>query len=224
MERLIVDRRTRDAGEVQAELLNQGPLVVHSPLSIVLPLARCRVALHQRFDEARPPGETPSRRTVRGRTQVCPCENIGHRALVAIVVVAFAYTVRDVDLDVWESPHLAEHGIPQGLLADDPTAPRARIKVLLMEILVDCGIDVTAEVPHLVGALDHEATRVKGLRPVRDHQVLDQARIVERLGCHVCGRDHRGRQDSSIRCLRLSGGRQDIRRDLRRPEANEHPS
>eukprot|EP00443_Scrippsiella_acuminata_P074957 CAMPEP_0115440160 /NCGR_PEP_ID=MMETSP0271-20121206/36151_1 /TAXON_ID=71861 /ORGANISM="Scrippsiella trochoidea, Strain CCMP3099" /LENGTH=58 /DNA_ID=CAMNT_0002865879 /DNA_START=142 /DNA_END=316 /DNA_ORIENTATION=+ len=56
-----------------------------------------------------------------------------------------------------------------------------RIEVLLVEVFVDRTVNVPTKVPNLIGAPDHEAAGIEGLRPIRDHKVLDQARIVERL-------------------------------------------
>mmetsp|Transcript_59647 Transcript_59647/g.174446 ORF Transcript_59647/g.174446 Transcript_59647/m.174446 type:complete len:219 (+) Transcript_59647:58-714(+) len=179
VQRLAVRRRAGHAGEVEAQLLNERPLIVHAPLSHILPLACLAVALHQGLHQAGPTRIAACGRAVGRGPQVGACEDVRHGALVPVIVVALADTVRDVDADVREGAHLRQDCLPQGLLSDDAAAPGASVHVVLVEVLVDGRVDVAARVPGLVRALDDEAARVEGLGPARHGELGDQAGVVE---------------------------------------------
>mmetsp|Transcript_46102 Transcript_46102/g.144628 ORF Transcript_46102/g.144628 Transcript_46102/m.144628 type:complete len:207 (+) Transcript_46102:82-702(+) len=118
-----VNRGVGHTREVQAQLLDERPFVVHSPLGDVLPLACLGVALHDRLDKSRPARKAAGGRSVAREAHVRAGEDIRHGALVPIVVVALAHAVRDVDADVRKRSHLRVDCLPQGLLADDPPSP-----------------------------------------------------------------------------------------------------
>mmetsp|Transcript_98874 Transcript_98874/g.308085 ORF Transcript_98874/g.308085 Transcript_98874/m.308085 type:complete len:403 (-) Transcript_98874:163-1371(-) len=207
VQRLGVDRGAGHAREVQADLLDERPFVVHAPLREVLPTLALRVLLHERLHQAGPARVAAGRWPVGRRPHVRAREDIGHRALVAVEVVAAADAVRDVDADVRKGPHLGEDGLPQRLLPDDPAAPRARVHILLVEVLVNGGVNVAAQVPDLVGTPDHEGASVERLRPGGDRQLRYQARVVERRRGQVGHRHLRGGHRHGVGRREAQGGR-----------------
>merc|ERR1712039_888647 len=86
MQGLEIPPRVRYPLEVQAELLNERPLVVHTPLSIILPLPSGRIFLHKRLHHACPSRKAASGWAIRGWSGVGAGEHIGHGTLVAIIV------------------------------------------------------------------------------------------------------------------------------------------
>mmetsp|Transcript_98872 Transcript_98872/g.308075 ORF Transcript_98872/g.308075 Transcript_98872/m.308075 type:complete len:316 (-) Transcript_98872:533-1480(-) len=226
VQRLGVDRRARHSGEVQAELLDERPLVVHAPLGIVLPLACLRVAFHERLHQACPPRKLASRRAISGRPHVGAGEDVRHRALVPVEVVPLANTIGDVDADVREGAHLREDRVAEDLLPDHAASPRAGVHVVLMKVLLDGRVDVAARVPDRVRAFDDETARIEGLWPTWGRNLRNQARVVQRRGHHVGHRDlqrrhrqgighracgHRGRR-SRRRCRLCTEAAQEKRR------------
>mmetsp|Transcript_76187 Transcript_76187/g.184256 ORF Transcript_76187/g.184256 Transcript_76187/m.184256 type:complete len:277 (-) Transcript_76187:268-1098(-) len=205
---LAVEWWMGDLLEIKAQLLDERPLVVHAPLGHVLPLAGLRIALHEGLHQAGPARVAAGGGAIGRGPRVGASEDVRHGALVPVIVVALADTVRDVDADVREGAHLRKYRVPQGLLPDDAAPPRASVQVVLVEVLVNGSIDVAPRVPDLVGALDHEATGVEGPRALRDHKVGDQARVVERRGGHVSQRYSRGRHWQCVRCRVCSWRRQ----------------
>mmetsp|Transcript_98877 Transcript_98877/g.308100 ORF Transcript_98877/g.308100 Transcript_98877/m.308100 type:complete len:363 (-) Transcript_98877:357-1445(-) len=212
VQRLGVDRGAGHAREVQADLLDERPFVVHAPLGVVLPLACFRVALHERLHQASPPRELASRRAIPGRPHVGAGEDVGHRALVPVDVVPLADAVGDVDADVRECAHLREDRLAEGLLPDHAAPPRASIHVVLMKVLLDGGINVATRIPDRVRTLDDEAARVEGLRPTRDRDLRNQAGVVQRRGHHVGHRDLRRRHRQGIGHRACGRGRRRRRR------------
>mmetsp|Transcript_67680 Transcript_67680/g.153054 ORF Transcript_67680/g.153054 Transcript_67680/m.153054 type:complete len:324 (-) Transcript_67680:137-1108(-) len=188
----------RDPGKVQAQLLDQGPLVVHAPLGHVLPLARLVVLLHKRLHHAGPSRVATSRRPIRRGPKVCSCQDVRHGTLVPVDVVALAGAVGDVDADVREGAHLREDCVSQRLPAHDAPAPRSGVQVILIEVLVDGRINIPAHVPDLISALDDEAARVECLRTRGDGELGYQAGVVERRRHHVDLRDLRRRNGQCV--------------------------
>mmetsp|Transcript_984 Transcript_984/g.2992 ORF Transcript_984/g.2992 Transcript_984/m.2992 type:complete len:367 (+) Transcript_984:197-1297(+) len=222
VQRLIVPRRPRHAPEVKAQLLQQRPFVVHAPLGVVLPLACLRVALHQGLNHAGPARFPARGRAVGRRPEVCARQDIGHRALVAVEVVTPANAVCDVDANVREGPHLGKNRPLEGLNTDATAPPRSGVQVALVEVLVNGGLHVAAQVPHLVSAFDDKGARIKTLRSVRDPQLTDEARVVQGDRGHVGRRDLIGRRRHGIGALRLCCGHRDRGPEHHRASAHGH--